>query len=188
MRAFALALLLTSCAADTAPSGSGVFVGTLDEGRVFAASVWQPDRVLIYTCGVDATLPESTAWLIGNTNSGTVEADDGPFSVVATREGERVQGSFVGMDGAQDLELQEIASLEDAGFFALIDGGCRTALIAFKEAGTLRFQGAHFCEALGPFFQVTPVLPPEVLGDELRVRFDDGTGEQELMLPRLTGI
>ena len=188
MRAFAIALLLASCAADTVPSGSGVFVGTLDGGRVFAASVWQPDRVLIYTCGVDATLPQSTAWLLGNTESGNVEAADGPFSVVATREGERVEGSFVGMDGPQDLQLQEIASPEDAGFFALIDGGCRTALVAFREAGNLRFQGAHFCDALGPFFQVTPVLPPEVLGGELRVRFDDGAGEQELVLPRLTGI
>lgn len=188
MRAFAFLLLLVGCAADTTPPGTGVFVGTLDSGRVFAASVWQSDRVLIYTCGTDATLPESTAWLIGNTVSGSVEAEDGPFSAVATRDGERVQGSFVGTGGPHDLELQEIASSEDAGFFALIEGECRTALVAFEDSGTMRFQGAHFCGALGPFFQVTPVLPPEVLGNDLRVRFDDGTGEQEVTLPRLNGI
>ncbi len=74
------------------------------------------------------------------------------------------------------------------GFFARIDGDCRTAAIAFDDGGAIAFQGAHFCDFAGPFFQVTPVLPPEMLTDTNRVSFDDGSGPQEVDLTRLEGI
>lgn len=166
----------------------GVFVGTLQGGEVVAASLWQADRVLIYACGRDASLDRSTAWLVSSPSDGTVEPAEGSFSAVATREEDQVLGTFESASGSEELMLREVVEPANAGLFARIDGPCRTALIAFSSGGGLRFQGAHFCDPEGPFFQVTPVRPPSSLGDRLEVMFDDGDGPQNVTLDRLEGI
>lgn len=181
-------VFLGACGDDTTPPTTGVFVGELRGGEVFAASIWQSDRVLIYTCGRDATLSDSTSWLIAPPSEGTVESSEGVFSVVATRDGAEVMGSWMNGTVTETLQLDEIDDGTRAGFFARIEGDCRTAAIAFEDGEAIAFQGAHFCDFGGPFFQVTPVLPPEVLTDTIRVSFDDGTGPQEVELTRLEGI
>lgn len=184
----ALVICVAACGDDSPPPTSGVFVGELRGGEVFAASIWQSDRVLIYTCGRDASLADSTSWLIAPPSEGTVESSEGVFEAVATRDGARVMGSWSNGAVMETLQLDEIEEVERAGFFALIDGDCRTAAIAFERGSAIAFQGAHFCDFAGPFFQVTPVLPPDVLGDSIRVSFDDGSGAREVELTRLEGI
>ena len=179
-------VLLNACGDE--PVGSGVFIGTLRGGEVFAASIWQSDRVLVYTCGRDTSLADSTAWLVGPVNDGTVEVDEPPFSVVATRDGASVMGSFSNGAVEETLALDQVEDVESAGFFARVVGPCRSAAVVFKnDAGELAFQGAHFCDD-GRFFQITPVRPPEILGDVIQVRFDDGDGAQDVELARLEGI
>lgn len=187
-RCLSLIVLLAACGDDTSPPTSGVFVGELRGGEVFAASIWQSDRVLIYTCGRDGTLSDSTSWLIAPPSEGTVESSEGIFSVVATRDGAQVMGSWMNGTVTETLQLDEIDDATRAGFFAHIEGDCRTAAIGFEDGDAIAFQGAHFCDFAGPFFQVTPVLPPEALTDTIRVSFDDGSGAQEVDLTRLEGI
>ena len=187
-RWIALLALVLGCGDDASTPTTGVFVGELRGGEVFAASIWQSDRVLIYTCGRDGSLSDSTSWLIAPPSEGTVESTEGVFSTVATRDGAQVMGSWTNGTVTETLQLDEIEDVGRAGFFALIDGGCRTAAIAFESGDTIAFQGAHFCDFAGPFFQVTPVLPPEVLSDSIRVSFDDGSGPREVELTRLEGI
>ncbi len=182
-----LAVISVSCGGDD-PNGSGVFVGALSDGEVFAASIWQPgDRALVYTCGRDRTLNSATSWLIGDVVDGTVEVNEPPFSVVVTREGSRVMGTFASDDGAESITLNEVSDSEAAGFFVHVAGECRSAAVVFEDSGELVFQGAHFCDD-GLFFQITPVRPPDVLGDSIRVQFDDGSGIRELDLDRLEAI
>lgn len=182
----ALGAPLPGCDDDAEPSAA-IFVGTAG-GDVVAASIWEGDQVLVYTCGGDQSLEDTTAWLVGTRDGDTLEAVAGRFTVVATREGDLVRGTFGHTGGNEALELDAVTSLEDGGFFVATDGDCRTAAIAYRRAGVMIVQGAHFCSADGPFFQVTPVLPNELLSDTLRVQFTDGSGLRELNLERREGI
>ena len=99
-----------------------------------------------------------------------------------------MRGTFSSQTGTGTLDLLAVTSREDAGFFLFTEGDCRTAAVAFRRGDVMLVQGAHFCDSAGPFSQVTPVLPPELLGDRLLVRFDDGSGPRELALERVGGI
>lgn len=182
----ALAALLVACGDDAPPAS--VFVGSVTGGDVLAASIWEDGRAIVYTCGVGDSLDTDTAWLAGTPSDGSVELSDGMFSVVATREFDAVRGTFSSQTGTGALDLVAVTSPEDAGFFVATEGACRTAAVAFRRGGVMLVQGARFCDAAGPFSQVTPVLPPELLGDRLLVRFDDGGELRELALERVRGI
>jgi hypothetical protein len=182
----ALSAPLSGCDGPTEPAAA-IFVGSAGSD-VVAASIWDGDQVLVYTCGGDDSLEDATAWLVGERSGDTLEAVAGHFTVVATREGDVVRGTFEHLAGTEPLELAAVTSLEDAGFFVATDGDCRTAAIAYRRAGIMTVQGAHFCSADGPFFQVTPVLPNELLGATLRVQFTDESGLRELNLERREGI
>lgn len=181
----ACSALLLACEADSPPS---VFVGTVGDGDVFAASLWQDNRVIVYTCGVDGSLDTETAWLSAPPVDGDIQHSEGRFSVVATREANMIRGTFTSQTGTGTLDLLAVTDTADAGFFLTTEGTCRTAAVAFRQGGEMLVQGARFCDAEGPFSQVTPVLPPETLGDTLLVRFDDGSGLRELALERVRGI
>ena len=182
-----LAALLSACASEPNASQS-VFVGSTSDGDVLVASVWEEDRVIVYSCGVGDTLDTDTAWLVTTPVNRSIEATEGSFSVVATREANMVRGTFESQTGTGALDLRAVTSLEDAGFFVTNEGSCRTAAVAFRRDGVMLVQGAHFCDAEGPFSQVTPVLPPELLGNSLLVQFDTGSGLRQLALERVNGI
>ena len=181
-----LAAPLPGCGGDADPVAS-VFIGTAG-GDVVAASIWDGDQVLVYTCGGDESLEDTTAWLVGTREGDTLDATTGRFTLVATREGDVVRGTFGHDAGTEALDLVAVTSAEDAGFFVATEGDCRTAAVAFRRAGVMTVQGAHFCSVDGPFFQVTPVLPDELLRNTLRVQFTDESGLRELNLERREGI
>jgi hypothetical protein len=182
----ALLALLAGCGDHPAPVAA-IFTGTAG-GDVLAASIWDGDQVVVYTCGGEETLADRTAWVVGTRAGDTLEALTERFTLVATREGEVVRGTFGHGAGTDPLELRAITALEDAGLFVATEGDCRTAVIAFRRNGVMTVQGAHFCSADGPFFQVTPVLPVDTLRNELRVQFTDANGLRELNLERRDGI
>ncbi len=178
--------LMSGCDSETPTSN--VFVGSTASGEVFAASIWNEDSVLVYTCGRDGSLDDATAWLSASPQDMSVEVTDGEFNVVITREDALIRGSLTNASGTEALDLRAIRNIQDAGIFSRLDGDCRTAAIAMRRNGELLIQGAHFCTGAGTIHQVTPVLPPELLGERLVVSFDDGSGVREVTLDRIGGI
>ncbi|MEM9074757.1 MAG: hypothetical protein AAGE52_40045 [Myxococcota bacterium] len=176
--------LLLSCSSD----GGGdetFFVGTLRDGDVVAASVWRDEGVLLYSCGRDGTLASTTAWISGSPDGDArFVAADGPVNVNVVRAGSMVSGELTDADGSESIALLP-ADDATAALFLNLEGPCRTAAIILREGDGFRTQGAHFCDPDGPFFQVTPVRPLPDLPAELEVSFDDGTGEQRVMLDRV---
>ncbi len=174
--------LLGACTASSGVDVEGdeaaVYVGTLRGGEVFAASIWDGNEALLYTCGYDR-LNGTTLWLRGTAMDGVMDTTQDAFSVAASQTEAQVTGTLRTPDGEEELVLSRAAK-EDAGLFLHTEGGCVTAAVAQRRDGELALQGAHFCAPEGPFFQVTPVLPPEVLGDRLVVRIEGQMGELEL--------
>lgn len=181
--------LLGGCTMEVA-DGPTAFVGEALDGEVLIASFWGEDGAILYTCGRGETLDSSTGW--ARVTRGSEQQDvlfSAPgFELMATREVDALRGVLTRGDESEMLELSPAPSLEDGGVFQLVDGPCRTAAIAVRSAEGLRIQGAHFCGAEGPFYQVTPIRPPELLGEALRVSFDDGSGVRELVLTRFAGL
>lgn len=166
------------------------FVGEALDGEVVVASFWGEDGAILYTCGRGDTLDSSTGWVrvAREPEQQDVLFSTPGFELMATREVDALRGVLTRGDESDMLELAPALSLENVGVFQTVDGECRTAAIALRGAGGLRIQGAHFCAPEGPFFQVTPIRPPELLGETLRVSFDDGSGVREQVLMRFAGL
>lgn len=185
----AFAVVLAGCATDVDDAPVS-FIGESLDGEVLIASFWREDDAILYTCGRGGTLGSSTGWVrvTREAEQQDVLFSAPGFELMATREVDALRGVLTRGDESDMLELSPAPSLEDGGVFQLVDGPCRTAVIALRSAGGLRLQGAHFCAPEGPFFQVTPILPEALLGETLRVSFDDGDGVQEQTLTRFTGL
>jgi len=182
--AFVLAL---GCGGETTGEEQ-LFVGSLAGGDVLAATLWSDTGTVFYSCGRDAMLEEGTAWIDAVPDlDGRIEGADGAVTVNVANAHQRVVGD-VSFDGEIEAATLLPADSAHAGLFSLIDGPCRTAAIVMETDGEVLVQGAHFCGD-GPFFQVTPIRPRELLagtlGETLEVRFDDGTGAREVELSRV---
>jgi hypothetical protein len=178
-----LLLPLVGCG-EEAP-GSGVFIGELRGGEVLVAAAFSGDSVIFYSCGRDAALSDSTVWLTGPVTDGTAELSEDGFDVIITEEDTTLHGTFDNGTGSSEvLLLREVVEPSVEGIFNLLEEPCRTAAIVFDDGGGVVVQGAHFCDAVGPFQQVTPLAPPVVADEMLSVSFDDGAGPQERLLQR----
>lgn len=186
--ALTTALMLCLCACSSEDDPAELFVGPVGSSNVVAATLFQGDEAIVYTCGLDASLDTSTAWTRVPVVNGSVEVAHGTGTLVATREATRVLGTLM-VDGTPEaLDLAQVSDVTEAGLFQNVEGTCRTAAISFRRGGQAVVQGARFCDGMAPFYQVTPVLPVEFLQDTLRVRYFDGTIDRELDLRRVTNF
>lgn len=173
-------LLIAGCSASTNDVAS--YAGSAD-GLLMSALVLD-DAFVAYSCGDDGMLDANTAWFAGTVEEGRLVPRTHETATLAADVDEaRLVGTLETPSGAHAFELEEVGA--DGAIFLALEGGCRTALIAFRTSSGMRVQGAHFCADEGPFFQVTPIRPVTGLEDVVDVSFTDDTGLRELPLERV---
>ena len=157
------------------------FSGAIEGTNVFAGMVVQNGRLSFYTCGIEHTLNDHTAWWSADipAEGGEIVVEHHAWTLRVTRiEDNSAEGMLTNPDGHNVPWRLNLAHPDTgAGLYAAPGDMCRHGLILVDDGGAAdpRAQGA-WCEGEGVFLQVTPVRPLAITpqGVEVYVDREDG--------------
>jgi hypothetical protein len=161
---------------------TGTWIAQGIDGDAWVAVKEQNGAAVAYVCGGASTIATHTRWLTpeGATTDGATRFEEdgwrldffvGPPASGTLRSPEGAVTAFTG---------RALAADGAAGLSTAIDAGCRTGVIvASPEADSA--QGA-WCDGLGVFAQVTPVLPADTSTGSLTVRAQTPGGPRDIVV------
>jgi hypothetical protein len=140
----------------------GTWVARLEGQGVWAAVTVQAGEAAVFVCGAGAKLETHSRWMPGGVEGSGVDAsgdgftaswtlDDQPTLSITEPDGSLLEGFAVNQ--AQPEEL--------AGVYVAFDAGCSDGVIVFSanEDGSQVDALGAWCDGIGNFSQVTPILP-----------------------------
>jgi hypothetical protein len=157
-------LLVALCNCGNAAAAPTVFVTeALDEdGVISIAVVVDGSRVAAYACSGDVKSDPYPGWFVGDVRDGAFDLVQGGWSLVGQVTANGATGTIVDPSGSAVPWASAPAS-GSSGVYT-DDSGCAGVIVLDRGSGAPTVRGA-WCNVL----QVTPVLPVEVVDDEIAV-------------------
>jgi hypothetical protein len=153
------------------PSDVRVAVGRIEGTDAAIATLVDAQGAVAYVCGGPTTFESWTRWYHGSDDEGDADGEVALASAdwLLEIDDSGLSGSVLEPSGVAHAWSATPAS-EGTGLFTAVDAGCRAGVVVSGEES---IQGV-WCDDLGRFAQVTPVLPIDTLRFDVTVALPEG--------------